>query len=47
MKLLLVNPNTTDTMTTGMRLAADAVAAEGTEIVAVTARDGPVSIEGY
>ena len=47
MKLLLVNPNTTDTMTTGMRLAAEAVAAEGTEIVAVTAADGPESIEGY
>ena len=47
MKLLLVNPNTTHPMTTGMRLAADAVAAEGTEIVAVTAADGPESIEGY
>ena len=47
MKLLLVNPNTTDTMTMGMRLAADAVVAEGTDIVAVTAADGPESIEGY
>lgn len=47
MKLLLINPNTTSTMTTGMRLAAEAVAAEGTEIVAVTAQDGPESIEGY
>ena len=47
MKLLLVNPNTTVSMTDKMRDAACAVASVGTEIVAVTAEYGPESIEGY
>ena len=47
MKLLLVNPNTTVSMTDKMRDAACAVASAGTEIVAVTAEYGPESIEGY
>ena len=47
MKLLLVNPNTTVSMTDKMRDAACAVASDGTEIVAVTAEYGPESIEGY
>ena len=47
MKVLLVNPNTTVSMTDKMRDAACTVAAPGTEIVAVTAGYGPESIEGY
>ena len=47
MKLLLVNPNTTTSMTEKMRAAADGVAGERTEIIAVTASYGPESIEGY
>ena len=47
MKLLLVNPNTTASMTARMRDAAYAVAAAGTDVVAVTAEYGPESIEGY
>ena len=47
MKLLLVNPNTTASMTARMGDAACAVASTRTEIVAVTAEYGPESIEGY
>lgn len=47
MKLLLVNPNTTASMTARMHEAARAVAAPGAEVVAVTAEYGPESIEGY
>ena len=47
MKLLLVNPNTTTSMTAKMCDAACGVASTGTEIVAVTAEYGPESIEGY
>ena len=47
MRVLLVNPNTTASMTDKMRGAACAVASPGTEIVAVTAEYGPASIEGY
>ena len=47
MQLLLVNPNTTALMTIGMHYAARAVAAPGTEVIAVTAGYGPQSIEGY
>ena len=47
MKLLLVNPNTTASMTDKMREAACAVASAGTEIIAVTSEYGPESIEGY
>ena len=47
MKLLLVNPNTTASMTDKMRAAARGVAGERTEIVAVSAPYGPESIEGY
>ena len=46
MKLLVVNPNTTASMTAKIGAAAMAVAAPGTEIVAVNPVDGPVSIEG-
>lgn len=47
MKLLLINPNTTAAMTATIGAAARAVAAPGTEISAVTAAIGPVSIEGF
>ncbi len=47
MRILIVNPNTTLEMTDKIGIAARAVAAPGTEIVAVNPADGPVSIEGY
>ena len=47
MKLLIVNPNTTLSMTDKIGEAARSVAAAGTEITAVSPQDGPVSIEGY
>lgn len=47
MKILIVNPNTTASMTAKIGTAARAVAAQGTEIIAVNPADGPISIEGY
>ncbi|ASA54636.1 aspartate/glutamate racemase family protein [Vibrio gazogenes] len=47
MRILVVNPNTTASMTEKACLAARQVASEGTEIIAVTSAHGPVSIEGY
>src|SRR4051812_2427121 len=47
MRILLVNPNTTASMTEKAAIAARAVAASGTEIIAATSRMGPVSIEGH
>ncbi|WP_137136287.1 aspartate/glutamate racemase family protein [Rhizobium sp. FKY42] len=47
MKILLVNPNTTASMTATAAHAARLVAAHGTDVVAVTSSMGPVSIEGY
>ena len=47
MKLLLVNPNTTASMTEKAGEAARLIAASGTEIIAVNPEYGPVSIEGY
>ncbi len=46
-RILIVNPNTTVTMTETIAAAARAVASPGTEIAAVTSAIGPVSIEGY
>jgi len=46
-KLLLVNPNTTSSMTDKAGEAARMVAASGTEIIAVNPEYGPISIEGY
>ncbi len=43
----LVNPNTTASMTDKAAAAARAVAAAGTEIVATTSSMGPASIEGF
>jgi allantoin racemase len=47
MRLLVVNPNTTRSMTDKIGSAARAVAATGTEIIAVNPGSGPPSIEGY
>jgi allantoin racemase len=47
MRILVVNPNTTVRMTEKIGAAAQRVASPGTEIIAVTSRSGPVSIEGY
>jgi allantoin racemase len=45
MKLLLINPNTSDPMTHAIGEAAKAVAAPGTEVVTVHPSFGPLSIE--
>ena len=47
MRILVVNPNTTASMTATIADSAGRVANPGTEIVAVTSSMGPVSIEGY
>ena len=47
MKLLLINPNTSAVMTAGIGAAARAVAAPGTEVLAVNPSFGPASIEGH
>jgi allantoin racemase len=47
MKIKVINPNTTQSMTETIGKAARAVAAAGTEIVAVSPAMGPVSIEGH
>ncbi len=47
MKILIVNPNTTLSMTEKIGAAGKGVAAPGTEITAISPDKGPVSIEGY
>lgn len=47
MRILVVNPNTTVSMTDKIGEAARSAAAAGTEIAAVTSAMGPASIEGY
>jgi len=47
MRIKVINPNTTPSMTETIAAAARAVAAPGTEILAVTSATGPVSIEGH
>jgi allantoin racemase len=47
MRILVINPNTTASMTAKIGRAASLAAAPGTEIVAVNPKDGPPSIEGY
>jgi allantoin racemase len=47
MRIHVVNPNTTVSMTAKIAEAARAAAGAGTEIIAATSADGPVSIEGY
>jgi allantoin racemase len=46
-RILVVNPNTTASMTDKIGAAARRAAAAGTDIVAVNPASGPVSIEGY
>jgi allantoin racemase len=47
MKIKVINPNTTSSMTETIADAARAVAAPGTEIIAATSKSGAVSIEGH
>lgn len=47
MKLAVINPNTTPSMTARIGAAARAAAGAGTAIVALNPADGPASIEGY
>lgn len=47
MRILVVNPNTTASMTEKIGAAARRVASAGTEIVAVNPAQGPASIEGF
>lgn len=47
MRILVVNPNTTASMTEKIGAAARRVASNGTEILAVNSAHGPVSIEGF
>ena len=47
MRILVINPNTTASMTGKIGDAANRAAQAGTEIVAVNPADGPASIEGY
>ena len=47
MRIKVINPNTTLSMTAKIGAAARAAAAPGTDIVAVSPRMGPVSIEGH
>lgn len=47
MRIHVVNPNTTHSMTTKIASAAKAAAMPGTEILAAQPDMGPVSIEGY
>lgn len=46
MRIKLVNPNTTASMTAKIGAAAAAAAAPGTETVAVSPAMGPASVEG-
>ncbi|MFZ1813645.1 MAG: aspartate/glutamate racemase family protein [Rhizobiaceae bacterium] len=47
MRILVVNPNTTGSMTRKIGAAARTAASASSEILAVNPTDGPVSIEGY
>lgn len=47
MRILVVNPNTTASMTEKIAIAARRVAMAGTSIVAVNPAHGPASIEGF
>ena len=47
MRLLVINPNTTASMTEKIGIAAKGAASPGTEIMAMNPASGPVSIEGY
>lgn len=47
MKILVINPNTTTSMTDKIAKAARSVACPDTEIVAASSQDGPASIQGF
>lgn len=47
MKLLLINPNTTASMTRKAEVAARRVARPDTQVIATTSKSGPSSIEGF
>lgn len=47
MKILVVNPNTTESMTHKIGAAARAVARPDTEIIATNSQNGPASIQGF
>jgi allantoin racemase len=47
MRIEVINPNSTASMTRKIGRAAEAVAAPGTEIIATNPEKGPVSIEGH
>ncbi|MDX6750440.1 aspartate/glutamate racemase family protein [Geminicoccaceae bacterium 1502E] len=47
MRIKVINPNTTDSMTATIAAAARAVAAPDTQILAATSATGPASIEGH
>jgi allantoin racemase len=47
MRLLVINPNTTTSMTRSIGVAAQAAASAGTIVTAVNPDMGPASIEGY
>lgn len=47
MRIVVINPNTTASMTAKVGAAARAVAAAGTVVEAINPADGPASIEGY
>ena len=47
MRILVVNPNTTKSMTESMRFSAESYARPDTEIVAIEPTWGPESIEGF
>lgn len=47
MRIKVINPNTTVSMTETIAAAARAIASGGTEIIAATSRSGAVSIEGH
>ena len=47
MRLLVINPNSTASMTEKIGVAAKRAASKGTEIAAINPPNGPVSIEGY
>lgn len=47
MKLLVVNPNTTESMTVKIGKVAESVARPGTQIIATQPDSGPASIQGF
>lgn len=47
MRLLVINPNTTDSMTQKIARAARAIARPDTEIIGTSSQSGPKSIQGY